>query len=1403
MELTAGLAQASLITRRFTTPGVNPLDQVTWTRRDAWPLTGDPKADAGITKYHNPNVLVPVAWRQNDLDITSKLYLSKADEVERKSVRRLIERVMSKITLEAIRHGFVDAGTLQPGLDAGSYELPGFPDLSVLDRDREDLLTDPFWAVMQEDNEAAALYAELCYIAVNQMGAFNSPVWFNVGRPDRIQQVSACYILGVEDNTLSLTETNTRNAFIFKYGSGAGYNLSRVRGSMEELSTGGIASGPLSFRRMYDATNGTFKSGGMTRRAAELVCMDDDHPDVLEFIEVKPREERRMADLIKAGHNLGMDEEGERNVAECTAYQNANMSVRFSDAFMRKVVGEDPGPMWELRARTGGEVVQTVDARELYRRVCEAAHACADPGVQYHDHFNAWHTTPTIDGLHSPIRSTNPCFPAGTRIHTDKGLMPIEEIVRLGELGVAPAVYMHRATGDDGNGGVLKAEPVKFWRNGHADLLRLTFSDGRQIRCTPNHRFWTDKGWVAAEDLVHEEHEILLNDSVTQTAVTPHIPVVALREVGVGRGGVGVAERQMPRVWTQEIGEVLGHLVGDGCLTDRQATWVYGGDDVEDGTHIRHSEILTQMADSIGIHMGDAEMGNGTRQLRVASGAMRSWLQDLGISKAKAHEKRVPWSIMAAPSDIQAAFLRGLYGADGCVTERISRKCNRYVGLASSSEMLLRDVQTMLSTFGLRARLYKVRDAGRSVFEYKGKTYVAHENWDLRLSGTDMEVFAKLIGFSTPRKQGALESILETSTRYQTKRGVRITERCTDGREEVFNISLPLYHSYIAEGLVVANCGEYASNDDTSCNLASLNVLKFVPQEPEHDGEFYIDDFRHAVDVMVVAMDTLVELSDFPDDPERGGKGKFRHYTTRLRQLGLGYANLGAALMAQGMPYDSDEGRDWAASITALMTGRAYRMSGQLAHRHGAFDCWEENREAMLGVVKRHKQALPMMYEGELPVDHPKAAESIWRAAREDWQVAENLGLNGGYRNAQATVLAPTGSISYLMGCDSTGCEPVFSKVTIKTLAGGGTVVLVADCVQAAAGVLGGYSEGNLKSMAEGDFSCISDEDQAIFHGANEISVEGHIRMLGALQPFISGGISKTVNMAREATVDDVADAYLLAWKLGVKNVAIYRDGSKVRQVLTSAPAATKEEAKAEKLVPEGVQERARREMADITTAVASSLDDKIAAEVSPRMRMPRTRQAIIHKIHVKSTMGEHEGYVMAGVYPDGRLGELFIEGFGKQGSFTQNALAAWATDFSIALQYGVPFEVLVGKHAWVSDETGGVVVPPTDGSVMVLTSCKSIVDYVARWLVAEFGDTELQSRMGVMTDAVKKLKTEAISMGVDWGGGAGSDLAASISTNGHARQIEMGPPCMDCGKTMHRAGSCWACACGNTTGCG
>jgi ribonucleoside-diphosphate reductase alpha chain len=797
--------------------------------------------------------------------------------------------------------------------------------------------------------------------------------------------VHNCFILSVEDTMESILEWNTKEGMIFRGGSGSGINLSRIRSSKEQLSKGGFASGPVSFMRGADAWAGTIKSGGKTRRAAKMVVLDVDHPDVLDFIWCKAREEEKAAALRDAGFDMRLDSESFASIQ----YQNANNSVRVSDEFMdRAERGED----WELTARTDDRVIETHPAREILDQIADAAWRCADPGVQYDTTINEWHTCPNS----GRINASNPC-------------------------------------------------------------------------------------------------------------------------------------------------------------------------------------------------------------------------------------------------------------------------------------------------------------------------------------------------------------------------------------------------------------SEYMHVDDSACNLASINLLKF--RRP--DGTFDVQAFEHTVDVMILAQEIVVGPSSYPTE-EIGRNAR------DFRQLGLGYANLGALLMADGLPYDSAEGRAVCGAITALMTGRAYRKSAEVAAALGPYARYDENREPHLHVMRKHRDAANEISDSLCRDD------DLLAAARRAWDEAIELGEQHGYRNAQATVLAPTGTISFLMDCDTTGIEPDFSLVKFKELVGGGQMTIVNRTVPPALRTLG-YSESEIEQieayLAEKGTIIgapgLKDEHLPVFDvavGERAISHMGHIKMMAAAQPFISGAISKTVNLPETATVEDVADAYLQGWKRGLKALAIYRDGSKTAQALRT-------DAKEEKEEP-----------ADVSAETS---------EPRPtRRRMPRERMSITHKFSIAG----HEGYITAGMYEDGSVGEIFLTDIGKEGSTLRGMMNAFATSISIALQYGVPLETLVRKFSYMRFDPEGITGNPE------IPFAKSMPDYIMRWLCSRFCDADLQEELGILTPEVRARKAaqEALLRGdgpaaeAGNGPGDGHGNGAPSAGNGGANAsadpkpaaaaltdeppvtpaklqgLDLGPACGQCGGMMQRTGSCYTCSsCGNNTGCG
>jgi ribonucleoside-diphosphate reductase alpha chain len=930
--------RALSVRRLFTSPGVHPFETVEWELRDARIGHGDRIA------FEQENVEFPKTWSQNATNIvTQKYFRGQVGSPERESsVKEMISRV---------------AGTITGWGRAGGY--------------------------FASEDDALAFNHELTHILLNQLAAFNSPVWFNVGFEES-PQCSACFILSVEDTMESILDWNTKEGMIFRGGSGSGINLSNIRGSMEPLAKGGTASGPVSFMRGADSWAGTIKSGGKTRRAAKMVVLDVDHPDIREFIWCKAKEEDKAAALRDAGFDMSIDGEGFKSIQ----YQNANNSVRVTDEFMRAV--ENDGP-WHLTSRaTGQPIGEPVRARELMREIAEAAWRCADPGVQYDTTINHWHTSP-VSGR---INASNPC-------------------------------------------------------------------------------------------------------------------------------------------------------------------------------------------------------------------------------------------------------------------------------------------------------------------------------------------------------------------------------------------------------------SEYMHVDNSACNLASLNLMKF--RRP--DGTLDVDSFEHAVDVMLLAQEIVVGPSSYPTE-EIGVNAR------AFRQLGLGYANLGAYLMSNGMPYDSDYGRGTAAAITALMTGRAYRRSAEIAGALGPYEHYQENRDAHNNVMRMHRDASYVV------PDSTCQDSELLAAARRSWDEAVELGEQLGYRNAQATVLAPTGTISFLMDCDTTGVEPDFSLVKFKELVGGGQMTIVNRTVPLALQTLG-YSEPQIEQieahLAEHGTIVgapgLSEEHTHVFDvavGERAISHMGHLKMMGAVQPFISGAISKTVNMPQESTVEDITDAYTQAWRLGIKALAIYRDGSKTAQALRT-------DAQQTVAAP-----------ADVDALIEKAVS-KALADVGPqRKRMPRTRQSITHKFSIAG----HEGYITAGMYEDGSVGEIFLTDIGKEGSTLRGMMNSFATAISIALQYGVPLETLVQKFSYMRFEPEGITGNPE------IPFAKSMPDYIMRWLASRFLDVDAQEELGILTPAVRARKaaqdaTLAVSASdtagpenLDEGpqasmGGNGSAPSASFTETppvvpARLQGLDLGPACNQCGGMMQRTGSCYTCSsCGNNTGCG
>jgi ribonucleoside-diphosphate reductase alpha chain len=922
LSVEQGRARKGLQVRRlFTTKGTHPYDELTWERRDAvitnW--------RDGTVAFEQRDLEFPSTWSQNATNIVAQKYFRGplGTPQRERSVRQMVDRVAGTITGWGVKDGYFADG-----------------------------------------EDAEAFQSELTHILVTQKAAFNSPVWFNVGVEPH-PQCSACFILSVEDTMPSILNWYVEEGMIFKGGSGSGINLSTIRSSSEQLGNGGEASGPVSFMRGADSSAGTIKSGGKTRRAAKMVILNVDHPDVRDFIWCKAREEHKARALRDAGFDMDLDGRDSHSIQ----YQNANNSVRVTDEFMRAY---EAGGDFDLHAVLDGRAVETIGARDLMREIAQAAWECADPGMQYDTTINDWHTAP---------------------------------------------------------------------------------------------------------------------------------------------------------------------------------------------------------------------------------------------------------------------------------------------------------------------------ESGR------------------------------------------------------------------------INASNP--------------CSEYMHLDNSACNLASLNLMKFL----RDDGVFDVARLRHAVDIVFLAQEIIVGNSSYPTE-------KIAENARSFRQLGIGYANLGALLMAQGQPYDSDSGRAWAGAITALMTGQSYRSSTRVAQVMGPFAGYAKNREAMLRVIGKHRSAVDDIDAGLVQPD-------LYEAAKRSWDDALKFGEEFGFRNAQASVLAPTGTISLLMDCDTTGIEPDLALVKTKKLVGGGSMSIVNQTVPRALRRLG-YAEEHVQAIVEyiaehnsvKGAPVLREEHYPVFDcamGDSPIHYMGHVRMMAAAQPFISGAISKTVNLPESASVEEVEQVYVEGWKQGLKALAIYRDNCKVGQPLSADKKVTTD-----------------------TGAV-------IEVEGAPvRRRLPKARPSTTTSFRV----GDIEGYLTAGSYPDDGLGEIFVK-VSKQGSTLSGVMDAFAIAVSLGLQYGVPLEVYVAKFVNMIFEPNGLT---DDKDVRI---AQSLVDYLARRLAIDYLDVETRQALGIRTIAERTAALNGIestpapaeaeqrpaASGAEAEGTPPAPAAAETPASRLAftpgTAAVDAPFCSTCGVRMRPAGSCFVCeSCGTTSGC-
>lgn len=1220
-----------LVTRHFSTEGKDPFDNIQWEKRTA--LVGTKEDPIFIEE----GVEVPEFWSQNLTNIVASKYFAytKSDSRREKSVRTLIERVVNKIVSEGEEHSY---------------------------------LTKP---------ESLIFRDELKYILVHQMASFNSPVWFNIGVEDEPQQASACFILDVEDNMNSISRWYSEETKIFKGGSGAGLNISKLRSANESLSKGGYASGPVSFMRGADATAGTIKSGGRTRRSAKLVCMDVSHPDIEEFVDCKVREEERIRILADAGIDMGFGDDGERNLAESTSYQNANNSVRVTDEFMEAV---EANSNWDLLAVQTGEPVVTIKARELMKKIARSAWICADPGLQYDTTINNWHTTPA----QGPIQASNPCcFTGDTLVDTSEGKISFKELYDSFAKYKDLKVFAYDL--EDNLPSLVDIS--KVWISGKtSNLVEVTTDKGIKIRCTPEHRFLTFGGkYVKAKDLKKGDR---------------------LRKIGRL-----INENRSSRNY---INHRETSSVKSGTICQSRFMWEQAYGPIPQGKEVHH----------INEDPTDDRLSNFELSDRLSHRSFHSKGENNNNFLAVENQKII---------EIWEAIEKN----KGSVTVH---KWNDYI-----EKNNLKNQIPLANINGIR-----------------GKTWGEFSDWveSQRSLVNDRIRSVKFISLKEPVEVYDLESP-STSNFSVTSSG---------------NI-----HS------IVVHNSEYMSNNNTACNLASLNLKKFFDSET-----FLAEDYEQAIRIMFSAQDITISFADFPTP-------KIAKNTVSLRQIGLGYSNTGALLMSQGLAYDSDAGRNLVASLTSLLTATAYNQSAAIAKRVGSFPYFEqeENRKAMIRVLGKHRDAnKDLISENQSSSDY--RAEEIATAGQRLWQKTIRETKSTGIRNAQATVLAPCGTISFFMDCDTTGIEPDFALIKRKELSGGGTMDIVNQSLYEALSKLD-YQDSQIEEIIEfvsetdpetgsprntvSNAPHLRREHYSVFDcavGEREVSPIGHIKMVAAVQPFLSGAVSKTVNVPSSYTADDIMDIYIKGWEMGTKSISIYRDGSKAHQPLnvkkkkqTLIEPLEEVEDELEK-IKEGLQRGERREVA--TDALLVGYDFKIAST---------------------------GGYIHVRLFDDGTPGAIFLD-VGQAGSALHGFIRAWAVTMSLALQYGMPLDHLVRKLAWTQFEPAGITNDPD------IRLARSIVDYIMRWLAKEFLDESVFEELGIRiqseTAEIENIPGENISPKSEVH--AQTKSASSLSETKTIPLLKEAKPfgkiCQRCGGNMIPNGACHTCTtCGDTDGCG
>ena len=1214
---------------------------------------------------------VPTSWSILSGDIAAEKYGAKAGcsvlpDGRESGVDEVVHRVVQKITTHGLQNGYFIS-----------------PENSV------------------------NFQRELEHLLINQYGAFNSPVWFNVGldlygrtgsggnyywnQHDRDgdengaavktedaytrPQSSACFILKRTDDLDSIYQGVKDEARLFKYGSGAGSNFSPIRSKYEFLSGGGTSSGLMSFLKVYDAAAGSLKSGGTTRRAAKMVVLNDTHPEIMDFVKWKSGEEKKAKILEANGYSGGMEGEALLTVSG----QNSNNSVCFSDEFMSVIAPGSSRKLWSTRLVTTGVIHQTFPAADLWRAVAVNTWECGDPGVHFGGTINAWHTCPNS----GPINASNPCcLTRDMRVDTSEGRISIERLCEMYDRGeTLPLVFAY-----DRDERLPVLRPIKrVWVAGKtARVVEVVTQRGLKLRCTPEHRFLLHDGtYVEAQNLVSG---------------------MRLRKIART-----VNDQRSDR---KSIMHRITPKADNGCEYQNRWMWEQVNGPIPEGYEVHHLN----------------EDPTDDRLSNFALRTITEHRQEHGTGEENPRYIDAAEALLLETWEAVARMNNGRPSKIGQVTVA---RWNRYV-----------------------------RENG-----LQGQVPVA-KNTDRAIRGMSWDQFSTWIG----ERQLAANDRVAYVRPVQYVREVPVYDLEVEG---VHNFAITDATSSQEHTIVVHN-SEYLFLDDTACNLASLNLLKYIKYTngPKTNGEmsvpsFDIELFQHHCRLLFIAQEILVGLSSYPTP-------KVAENSYKYRPLGLGHCNGGMMLMTLGIPYDSEEGRALMGAITSLMTGTAYHTSTMLAQVKGPFEGYEANKEPFLKVMEKHRQAhwnLPTPYSV-----NPNLLSDISNAGCDAWDAVIKDGALYGFRNAQATVLAPTGTIGFLMGAETTGIEPLYSIVMTKKYAGGSYRKIVCEGALAALSALPDVYDPDvvLKNIIENghvEGSGLPEKYWPIFATAggqaNVIPWKAHVEMMAACQPFLSGAISKTVNMPQESTVEDIEAAYLMSYQKGIKAVAIYRDGSKSTQPLNTE--------KKSPILPDSISDTPAE--IRVTSSSLPSRDRMADKAVSDTYR---------------PTLGGQRFYLHVGLSDSGKPLEVFVRGL-KMGGSTLALIDAWCIAVSCALQYGMPLSEVVDKFTFLKFEPAGGVQHHSS-----IRMCSSIIDLIARILGYEYlgmkdlGHVDLEE-----TPNLYPMKEEAESARL------ASETQVVRNILSAAGKAHNAPLCDNCGHLTQPNGKCYRCPnCGHSMGC-